>query len=429
MKEVTTNFLIKNNTLINFFKKLSYTALIEIVVKAISFGSGILIIRLLPIAEYGLYTLANTMLGSMAVLADGGIGTGVLSLGGQVYKDKKRLGNIVRVGLKLRRKFGIICFIIMAPIVYFLMLKNGASMLMAFLICLSMVPAFFAGLSAKLFEISPKLHQDLIPLQKINVGTNLLRFLINLLTLFIFPFAGVAVLASGISQFIANKKLKKLSGKYTDFDVLEQSKITAAMLKITKRVLPQAIYFSLSGQLIVWFLAIFGDVKNVAELGALSRISMIFGLVSTVFSLSVVPKFAVIPKDKKLLIKRFLQIQIVLILMGASVPIIISFFPTEILWILGSEYNGLSTELIILGGTIGLNFIYTGLHGLNNSRAYILHPAVFIPLNFIVSIGLIIVVDPSTTANALMYELYRGLLGPILFNAIFFYFTIKTVTK
>jgi hypothetical protein len=51
----------------------------QILVQAISLISGILVIRLLPTHEYALYTLANTMLGTMSLLADGGISTGVMS--------------------------------------------------------------------------------------------------------------------------------------------------------------------------------------------------------------------------------------------------------------------------------------------------------------------------------------------------------------
>src|SRR5690349_4585514 len=56
---------------------------------------GILIIRLLPTNEYAFYTLANTMLGTMTVLADGGISTGVMAQGGKVWQSKAELGTVL----------------------------------------------------------------------------------------------------------------------------------------------------------------------------------------------------------------------------------------------------------------------------------------------------------------------------------------------
>lgn len=77
----------------------------QVLVQLTGLISGILIIRLLPTNEYAFYTLANTMLGTLAVLAGGGISTGGMSEGGKVWRDKARLGGVLATGLKLRRKF------------------------------------------------------------------------------------------------------------------------------------------------------------------------------------------------------------------------------------------------------------------------------------------------------------------------------------
>lgn len=70
-------------------KLIAITGSAQVMVQAIGFISGILVIRLLPTHEYALYTLANTMLGTMTLLADGGIATGVMSQGGKVWQDKQ----------------------------------------------------------------------------------------------------------------------------------------------------------------------------------------------------------------------------------------------------------------------------------------------------------------------------------------------------
>ena len=67
-----------NKQKINYWLKLiTITGLAQVIVQAVGFISGILVIRLLPVQEYALYTLANTMLGTMTVLSDGGISTSV----------------------------------------------------------------------------------------------------------------------------------------------------------------------------------------------------------------------------------------------------------------------------------------------------------------------------------------------------------------
>ncbi len=85
----------KYDTIVSWGKLISITGSAQIIVQAVGFASGILIIRLLPVQEYAFYTLANTMLGAMTVLSDGGISTGVMAQGGKVWEDKLKLGKVL----------------------------------------------------------------------------------------------------------------------------------------------------------------------------------------------------------------------------------------------------------------------------------------------------------------------------------------------
>jgi hypothetical protein len=82
----------KYDTVVSWGKLISITGSVQLILQALGFASGILIIRLLPVQEYAFYTLANTMLGTMTVLSDGGISAGVMAQGGRVWKDKEKLG-------------------------------------------------------------------------------------------------------------------------------------------------------------------------------------------------------------------------------------------------------------------------------------------------------------------------------------------------
>jgi O-antigen/teichoic acid export membrane protein len=148
-------------------KLISITGSAQIVVQAVGFLSGILVIRLLAVEEYALYTLANTMLGTMTILSDGGISTGVMAEGGKVWQDRKKSGVVLTTGLDLRRKFAIVSLIISIPVLGYLLLHNGANWITTVLITASLIPAFYAALSDGLLQIPVKLHQAIPPLQKI----------------------------------------------------------------------------------------------------------------------------------------------------------------------------------------------------------------------------------------------------------------------
>src|SRR5690606_24099375 len=197
-------------------KQISITGAAQIIVQAVGFLSGILVIRLLPVEQYAYYTIANTMLGTMTVLSDGGISSGVMAQGGKVWQDKEKLGAVLHTGLHLRKRFAWGALVVSIPILCYLLWKQGADWGTCVLITASLIPAFFAALSDNILQIVPKLHQSITPLQKNQVSVGIGRLLLSGLTLFAFPWAFVAILARGIPRIWGNRKLKKIAEPYID---------------------------------------------------------------------------------------------------------------------------------------------------------------------------------------------------------------------
>src|ERR1700726_5263197 len=102
-------------------------ALVQALVQIIGFMSGILIVRTLEQRDYAYFTIANTMQGTINLLADIGISVGLVSIGGRVWQDRHRFGQLVSTALSMRRKLGAVAIIIVTPVLYFLLVKNGAS--------------------------------------------------------------------------------------------------------------------------------------------------------------------------------------------------------------------------------------------------------------------------------------------------------------
>src|SRR3712207_1208952 len=81
--------------LIRFFvnraRILGTFAAVQAAVQIIGFASGILIVRSLDQREYAYFTIANTLQGTLNILADIGISIGLVSIGGRVWQDRERL--------------------------------------------------------------------------------------------------------------------------------------------------------------------------------------------------------------------------------------------------------------------------------------------------------------------------------------------------
>src|SRR6185503_7985331 len=91
-------------------------AIVQAVVQLLSFCSGILIIRSLTQQEYAYFTIANTMQGTLNLLADIGISAGVISIGGRVWQERHRFGALIRTGLKLRKRLALVAAAVVIPV-------------------------------------------------------------------------------------------------------------------------------------------------------------------------------------------------------------------------------------------------------------------------------------------------------------------------
>ncbi len=370
----------------------SVTGLAQVSVQAIGFASGILVIRLLPTKEYALYTLANTMLGTMLLLADGGISSGIMAQGGRVWQNPTRLGAVLATGLDLRRKFAAVSLLIALPVLLYLLRHHQAGWPVAILLVLALIPSFFASLSGTLLEIVPRLQQEIIPIQRIQVVTNLGRLALLVVSMFTLPFAGVAILAAGLPQLWANRQLTKISGRFADTTQQPDPIIKQEVLQKVKRLLPDAIYYCIWCQFAVWLVSIYGSTAAVAQLGALGRLAITLTLLSTLFASLVLPRFARLPDDKALLLKTFGRISMGLAVVSIAVIGAVFLFSNQILWVLGHDYKGLTTEMVLMMVGKCMSFVASSLFLLCTSKGWVINPVISISISVLsaaIGIGLL----------------------------------------
>lgn len=415
MRELVHKFskVAKSERALNWVKLISITGGVQLVVQGIGLISGIIVIRLLSTEQYGFYTLANTMLGTMVILADGGISTGVMAQGGRVWRNKTEMGLVLATGLDLRKKFAIGSLLVAIPFLIMLLIRHGATWPYAVVVVLALIPAFVSALSGTLLQIVPRLNQDIIPLQRNNLLSNIGR-LATILTLLVFPYAFVAILAAGIPQIWANFDLRKITAKYAEKSNRPDPLVRKEILSFVKRILPGSIYFCISGQITIWLISIFGSSTGVAQIGALGRLAIILSIFNIVFSTLISPRFARLEAKFDILLKRFFQIQLIGLLVGCLIILLVTIFSTEILWILGKEYQSLESELVLnmIGSCIGL---LAGISfGLFTCRGWILHPAISIPVSLVSIIIGVIFFDVSSLTGVLYLNIYLATVQVVL---------------
>lgn len=386
-------------------KLIAVTGTAQIAVQALGFVSGILVIRMLPVHEYALYTVANTMLGTMTVLADGGIATSVMAQGSKVWQDESRLGAVLATGLALRKRFAFFSLLVAVPILIYLLRKHEASALMSVLLALSLIPAFFSSLSGKLLEIPPKLRQDIAPLQRYQVEANVGRLVLLGLTMFAFPFAAVAVVCAGASQVWNNWRIRPLAARFSAVRSLPDEDVRREMLGMVRSLMPSSIYYCISGQFTLWIISLFGSTEAVAQVGALARFSTALMLLQALATTILVPRFSRLRGGFHDNLRKFLGIEAGLILLAFSIVGICALTPGTLLQVLGEGYEELTLGLVLSVAAGCAQVVSVTTHQLLAGKGLVVPARLFIPMVACTQCLLVLLLRPTDVNSVLLLSL------------------------
>ncbi|MBI3652537.1 MAG: polysaccharide biosynthesis protein [Acidobacteria bacterium] len=403
-------------SLLSRVQLLSRFVSVQVVVQALTAISGILLVRILSQHEYAYFTIANSMLGTMAILADSGIGIGLSSIGGKVWQDRQRFGTLISTALHLRRYLALIAASVIAPLLWWLLISNGAPKTYAALITLAVLVALNFQLLTGVLDIVPRLHSQINRLQKLDVMMALSRLLLLAIAYVIFLNAGIALLAN-IFGIIAQYHILK---RWTADNIEPHAPINRedrnTILSIVKHQAPNAVFYCLQGQLTVWLISLFGNTRNIAEIGALGRLGMVFSIISAVMTSIILPGFARC-QEAALLRRRYRQIVGGFLLLGAALITVAAVFPDLLLWILGGKYAHLRNEVVLMMSLSATTALVATMWSLNATKAWIQYSWLNIPSVVITQILLLMVVDIANVKGVLVFGIL-SLAPTFLLNSI-----------
>src|SRR5437764_4462896 len=139
-------------------RRIGSYAMVQVIGQIIAFSSGILLVRWLPQREYAYFTIANAMQSTLMLLADIGISVGLISIGGRVWQDRHRFGELINTGLAVRKKLAAATTIIVAPILYAMLTRNGASGTYTLLLIVVVLAGFSVQHSVDIYGGVQRLH-------------------------------------------------------------------------------------------------------------------------------------------------------------------------------------------------------------------------------------------------------------------------------
>lgn len=336
----------------------------QLLVQGLNAVSGLLIVRLLPReTAYAWFTVASSMIATLSLLSDAGTGVAANALGGPVWQDRVKFSQVIAAVMRYRRWLVGIAAVVVLPWSVGLLLQVKAPgwgiAAAATLISLSAWPAT----SAQILGAVNRLHSRYKPQILADVVSALVRLLLTVLSLspLIWLYGWQGVHSSGneywaVCSFIAIVAaaclpnvlylflVKREAYKVLDAKVAETREFDAEIRKKIRSIYPSSLFLCISSQLSTWFLGLFGTSAQVADIGALGRLAVIFSVASAPITQVACPAFSRCA-EKRQLKSQFIKVGGMYLAFALLILACAWLLPQPMLWVLGPQYSHLVTEL------------------------------------------------------------------------------------
>lgn len=403
---------------------------VQVFVQLLGFASGLLLVRMLSKDAYALYTLSNAMLGTMAVLADSGVGSGAMAVAGRVWNDAVKLGQVVKTAMRLRRIFALAAIVVLSPVLFLWLGANGAGAMEAATATFIIALTLYIQTGNAIFGLVPRILLQTDRIQRVEFFTAMVRLLVVCAASLVFLNLTTALLATVVAAAFQWALIFRITKKDFQQNVDVDSEIRATILKIVARHAPSAVYFCVQSHAIVWLLGIFGTSATIADAGALGRLAVVFMIVGNILALLVMPRFSRC-HSAGLLWRRYHQVLGLLVLALSFLVLAALLLPKPMLWILGNKYQNLEKEFVLMVIAQSLNCLLTAVSSLNIGRGWIISPWIVIPAGVLSYTLLFLWIGAFTLSQVLMVGILASLVCIVLnySQAIFSMWRMKLEQK
>jgi O-antigen/teichoic acid export membrane protein len=396
-------------------------------VQALGVASGIFLVRTLDQTQYAYYTIALTMQTTMGLLADMGISVGLSAIGGKVWKDKYRFGQLINTAMQLRYYLAYISIAVVTPILLWMLIKNGASIIEAILITIVVLVGLNFQLTNTVLSVVLRLHSQIDRVQHLELTSTISRLVLLGVAYLTFLNATAVMIAYsmvlGLQRLLLERWVTNSIDRKAPINVDDRKFILAKI-----RVLaPNGIFFCIQTQITVWLISLFGSTENIAEIGALGRLAVIFTLITSIMNTIVLPSFARC-QSKAILRRRYFQILGCIFVFEAAMLGIATLWTYQLVWILGSQYYHLENEVSLMVLSATISSITQVMASLNSTKAWVQYSWIEIPLRISLQVILLLILDISTIRGILLFSIFSQI-SPLTVSILRTYLGFKDYEK
>lgn len=369
-----------------------------------------MLVRMLPKDHYAWFTLTASMAAILNAISDSGVGIAMMSLGGTVWQDRPKLSALIRAGLGMLVWLAAAGSVVVLPLLIWLLHRQGASWSVICLLCgLNIIPQWVATRSV-ILSIVNRLHSRVWQMQQVELTTAGMRFVLTTLPWLCgmthVVWASSAIAASILAQGLL---IRRQVGPVIDSQPSEAlvRELTPKVKATVRHILPSAVFNCFQAHLAVWMLGILGGTAEVADIGALNRISFVANLAGAPLAMLIAPAFARC-QDMARLRKMFIGVFAAYSLFFIGFAAVCWLQSPLILNLFGPKYSHLSAELLLVAVGVGVTALNGVCCALNLSKGWVRSLWMSIPISLLAQISTMLVFDMKSVSGAAWLTISLG---------------------
>lgn len=393
--------------------RLGSVATTQVLVQAVGFLAGILLVRHMAQAEYGYYTLAVSMVSIAIILSDLGLATAVMAIGGSAASERTTLGRLIVDADAVHRRLTWLSLVVLVPCFAFLLARQHAPLwqvlVLTFVIVVTAVFTARGGMALSIARVLGHLGVQ----QKLDLAINIAKLGLLMVAVFVALDATIACLVNLVAAAVYAHVLRRHLKQHVDLPPVPAGEHQPALERHVRRQAPNSVYFVLSSQLALWLIGMFGSAERVAEAGALGRLAALFTVITAVSASLVLPYFARRESAAELAagfagVNLFYgALLVVLVAAGMAMP-------QPILWVLGGHYAGLHDELVWMLLASALTAWGGAIYTIGCARGWVMPAWLGISTGIVATVSAAALVDVSTVRGSFMINASTGLVGTVV---------------
>lgn len=399
----------------------------QAIIMGVNALSGFLAVWTLPReTSYAWFTVASSMLAIITLLSDSGISVATNAIGGPVWQDHLKFTQVINAVRRHQRWLTGIALAVALPWIIILLLRVKAPAWGIVGVSLAGTLIAWPMTTAQILANVNRLHSRYRPQLLAEIATAVTRLLLTAACLLpvYFMFGGIApgslpngypvhycfiavVLAACVSHLVYYGLVKRQAGQILLPGIPDTDAYDADIRQKVRHMYPFTLFNCLQGQLSVGLISLFGASAQVADLGALSRLIVVFGLAGAPLVQIAIPSFAR-SKEKDQLLRQFKKVCAFYALFAAGIFTLVILLPTPILWLLGPQYSHLSHELRFTVIGLIVSGYSTITWGLLMARGWVQSMTLVIPVGLAAQVAGLCLFDLSSVSGVLSFNIFAS---------------------